>query len=364
MGEYKYVRKTMRYNGKKYEATGKTEREAQRKLTEKIAAAKAGEETEPGGNMTVNAWFEEWMKTYKEPKGIGDARMANLRSAYRVRISPEIGTMKLCNVKDVHLQRILNRMAGMSTHYIGMVMGIMKGMFSRARKSRMISWDPSEDIEPPKGTDGHHRSLTDAEREAILDVAETHKRGLWIRTLLWTGMRPGETAALTWSNVDFVNNEIHVTAARASGSRDVKGPKTESGIRDIPIHASLRPLLLAARGEPFSLVFPSRSGGVACHGSMRRWWASFAAAVEEAHPGVLGKDVSAYCLRHTFCTDLQNAGVPINVAKDLMGHSDIGVTANIYTHRTSRTLHDGIALLDGTAVEKPVEKGESGSAGP
>ena len=53
-----YVRKTARYNGKKYEATGKTELEAMTKLAEKIAAAKRGEEV-VGGSMTVSAWQRE-----------------------------------------------------------------------------------------------------------------------------------------------------------------------------------------------------------------------------------------------------------------------------------------------------------------
>ena len=53
MGEY--IRKTARYNGKKYEATGKTELEAMTKLAEKLAAAKRGEEA-IGGSMTVTAW--------------------------------------------------------------------------------------------------------------------------------------------------------------------------------------------------------------------------------------------------------------------------------------------------------------------
>ena len=57
-------------------------------------------------------------------------------------------------------------------------------------------------------------------------------------------------------------------------------------------------------------------------------------------------DLTPYCLRHTFCTDLQRAGVPINVAKELMGHSDISITANIYTHRDQRLLHENIAKLD------------------
>ena len=64
-----YIRKTASYNGKKYEATGKTELEALQKLADKLAAAKRGEET-VGGSMTVNAWYKQWLELYKEPKGL------------------------------------------------------------------------------------------------------------------------------------------------------------------------------------------------------------------------------------------------------------------------------------------------------
>ena len=47
---------------------------------------------------------------------------------------------------------------------------------------------------------------------------------------------------------------------------------------------------------------------------------------------VLDKDITLYYLRHTYCTDLQKAGVPINIARYLMGHSDISTTTKIYTH--------------------------------
>lgn len=65
----KYIRKTARYNGKKYEAYGKTELEAMTKLAEKLAAAKRGEELIYGA-MTVDAWYKEWKATYKDPKGL------------------------------------------------------------------------------------------------------------------------------------------------------------------------------------------------------------------------------------------------------------------------------------------------------
>ena len=60
----------------------------------------------------------------------------------------------------------------------------------------------------------------------------------------------------------------------------------------------------------------------------------------------IAPDLTLYCLRHTFCTDLQRAGVAINVAKELMGHSSIAVTADIYTHRNQPLLHKNISRLD------------------
>ena len=61
---------------------------------------------------------------------------------------------------------------------------------------------------------------------------------------------------------------------------------------------------------------------------------------------LVGRDLTPYCLRHTYCTDLQNAGVPINVAKYLMGHSDIRVTANIYTHHTEDVSKSAIKAME------------------
>ena len=47
---------------------------------------------------------------------------------------------------------------------------------------------------------------------------------------------------------------------------------------------------------------------------------------------LVADDLVPYCLRHTFCTDLQKAGIDLRTAQYLMGHADIKMTANIYTH--------------------------------
>lgn len=355
MGDY--IRKTARYNGKKYEATGKTELEAMTKLAEKLAAAKRGEDLVSGA-MTISAWYKQWIDLYKKPKGLTEKSLKMYDEKFNGYIRPAIGHMKLKDVKDVHLQRILNSQAGRSASHVKKIRMVLQEMFKRARQSRLIPYDPAELLELPTVKQGRRRSITEEERAAILALAERHRAGLWILTLLYTGMRPGETAALTWSDVDFDHNEIHVHAAKESGNRTIKGPKTASGVRDIPIHAALLPRLLAARGKPFSLVFPTKAGTVQNESSMRRMWNSFRTELDlqlgaktkdgKIVESVVADDLTPYCLRHTFCTDLQRAGVPINNAKELMGHADIQTTANIYTHRDNTTLHNSIALLDGS----------------
>ncbi len=365
----KYIRKTARYNGKKYEATGKTELEAMTKLAEKLAAAKRGEEA-IGGAMTVDAWFEQWFSTYKEPKGLTEKSLGMYREKYNNYIKPRIGRLKLKDVKDIHLQKIMNEQEGTSSSHAKKVRMVLQEMFRRARQSRLITYDPAELLELPATTEGRRRSVTDDEREAILAVASYHPAGLWVLTLLYTGMRPGEAAALTWADVDFVNNEIHVHTARESGSAKIKGPKTEAGIRDIPIHAQLRPLLLEAKGGQFEPVFPNRNGGHMDDDTLYRRWRSFFRELDiymgaEVYRNKIIKhaapqDLTPYCLRHTFCTDLQKAGVPLNVAKELMGHSDVSVTANIYTHKDNGVLHVGISMLDGTGGNSGGNKKASG----
>jgi site-specific recombinase XerD len=63
-------------------------------------------------------------------------------------------------------------------------------------------------------------------------------------------------------------------------------------------------------------------------------------------PYRVADDLVPYCLRHTFCTDLQDAGVPINVAIELMGHTDIATTAKIYTHGTERTFSAALDAMN------------------
>lgn len=348
----KYFRKTFTYDGVRHQVYGKTLAEAVEKMVERKTALQRGKSI-TGGNMTVDMWYREWKALYKDNAGITAKSLGAYDEKY-VYLKP-IARMKLKDVRDIHLQKILNTQAGMSYSHVTKLRNLMKQLFSRARKARLIMWDPSEDLTLPANSRKSHRAITEQEREAILTVAQTHPSGLWILTMLYAGLRPGEAFALQWKDVDFERNELHITKALESGTGTVKPPKTQAGIRDVPIHQDLCHHLLKAVGEPFVPVFPTRAGNYQNANSISRLWKSFKRALD-IHLGattyrnkithsMVAEDLTPYCLRHTFCSDLEAAGVPINVAKVLMGHSDITVTANIYTHKNQSVLHENIAKL-------------------
>ena len=352
--KYSYVRKTMTFEGKRYEVTGKTEQEAMEKLAELKVSLQRGEKV-VGGNSTVDRWFEEWFETYKKPAGLTAKSLGNYESKYRLYLSPAIGKMKLKDVREIHLQKILNSQAGMSYGHVSNILLLMRALFGKARKTRLIVFDPSEDLQLPAVVKQSRRSITEEERAAILKTAETHRGGLLALLTLYAGLRPGESMALQWKDIDFERNEIHVYKAVESGSTEIKGPKTQAGIRDIPIHAALLPRLQAAKQGPFDYVLTDTRNRPLNNATKQKMWDSFKHKMDVNLGGKLlrntiiesklAPDFSLYCLRHTFCTDLQRAGVPINVAKELMGHANISVTANIYTHRNAQTLHENIAKL-------------------
>lgn len=349
-----YIRKTTTWKGKRYEVRAHTEEEAIEKLAVLKDQLKSGMKSDREA-LTVNAWFEEWMQIYKEPAGLTGKSLGMYREKYCGYIRPRIGPMKLKDVTETHLQRILNDQAGKSFSHVSKLRLVMKALFSRAHASHLILWDPSEKLTLPRTTKGVRRSLTEEERSHILAVAETHRAGLWVLTLLYAGLRPGETAVLQWKDIDFEKNELHVYKAAESGTMAVKGPKTASGVRDIPMHPELRKRLLAERKGPLDRVFTTTRGTPLDEKALRRLWTGFLREVD-IHMGaalyrnkivqpVVSEDLTPYCLRHTFCTDLQRAGVPINVAKELMGHADIQTTATIYTHKDQEVLHTNMHKL-------------------
>ena len=212
MEKYTYIRKTITWDSRRYEVRGKTEQEACEKLADLVVSLKRGEFA-ASGQTTVEQWFQQWMQTYKIPSGITPKSLRLYDEKYNGYIGPAIGQKKLQDVRDLHLQTILNTQAGRSYSHVSKLRMVLQELFRQARRSRLIVFDPAEGLQLPESTKRSHRPITAAERRHILALAKEHRAGLWVLTILYAGLRPGETAALSWKDIDFDRNEIHVYKA-------------------------------------------------------------------------------------------------------------------------------------------------------
>lgn len=156
--------------------------------------------------------------------------------------------------------------------------------------------------------------------------------GLFAYMLLYTGMRRGELLALRWEDIDRGRKVIHVNKAVyfAGNTPMIKEPKTESGRREIVLLDAL------------AAVLPKQGNGYVFGGEkpltktqVRKRWLKWCR--EAGLEGEEGSVITPHQLRHAFATILFDAGIDVKVAQELLGHSSIQVTRDIYTHiRKSR----------------------------
>jgi len=349
-------RKTFRYQGKRYDITGKDDTE----LAVKVALKKKSLEDGTvviNKNTLVSKWTEDWLATYKKDS-VGKGTYELYDSIVTLHIVPAIGNLRLHEVQKINLQKILNSRVGYSKSHIIKVKQTIQQIFKEAKAGKLISDNPAEYLTMPKSSDGNHRKLTDKERTFILELAETHYSGLWIKVMLYTGLRPQETATLQWRNIDLKKKRMKIDTASEALTNNIKEPKSAAGKREIPIPDILVESLLKVKGSPFDYVFVQpTTGNRHTKSSMRCLWHHFKRDLNIAmgttvyrnqliKPYAVADDLVPYCLRHTYCTDLQDAGIPINIAKEFMGHSDISTTSKIYTHKSEIAFNNASEMIN------------------
>lgn len=182
--------------------------------------------------------------------------------------------------------------------------------------------------------------------------------------LLGTGMRVSEFCGLTKSDIDFNTRTIrvdHQLIRGAEGKFYIEKTKTECGRRFIPmtndVYEALqniikripkhRPEFLIDGYSGFILYDKNNSLKVALHIENEFRWGLM--KYRKLHPEKPLPHITPHVMRHTFCTNMVNAGMDVKVLQYLMGHSEIDVTLNIYTHMTyEKASEQMLQLVDGS----------------
>lgn len=326
MKKYKY-RKRFAYNNKTYSVYADTLEELGEKKANKIAELKLKKKKE--SNITVEEWAKICIDTYKTSQA--DATRRNY--VYRMNrcILSYIGDMRVKDVTPIRCQEVLNHQKGKSKAHISEVCNTLKFIFKHAVYNDIIQKDPTLMLKKPKGTYNPRRALTELEREVFLDIAPTDRMYYGFLIMFYCGLRPMEAYECKGSDIHFIDKQpmLHV-----------RGTKTVNADRNVPIPPELWEII---KNTPKNEYIALYNGKNLNKDARRRCWHRLWRAMnikagtklfrnQLVEPYLIPKDLTPYCLRHEYCSDLARKGIDIRIAQKLMGHSEISLTANIYTH--------------------------------
>lgn len=230
---------------------------------------------------------------------------------------------------------------GYSATVVNSIRSLYRMIFDYAVAHDFFPYNPVNSVRLPKGLKrGKRVAPADDQIRKIFENLD-QPFGLFPVFLLCTGLRKSEALALTWQDVDLKHNEISVTKSLdyTVGARPtVKPPKTEAGIRTVPIIDLLRDLLVEAKNASVSdFVFPApasnRSGPGGGIMTLRGYEGAWLRYCEAA--GFIGEDgkpaLTAHNLRHGTATLMFELGVDELTAQRILGHSRVEITREIYT---------------------------------
>lgn len=338
------------YNGKRYYAYGKTKEEAHDNAVKKQFALEHKVNLTAPKIVSVTSWAREWLVAYKKGT-IADAWYRTLEGIVENYIVPELGYRKLTDIMPKDIMKFWNAHTDMSASYGNTLVQVTRQIFATAEENGYIDRSPASKVRPPIFAEKvGHRTITDAERELTIRTADKHPEvGVFYLVMLFCGLRPQEVCALRRCDIDLERKEM--TIAQAKKSDDTIGrTKSRAGLRLVPIPDALLSRLDIDGLKPSDYVFRPPRADRHTKTTLRNQWDKFKRLMDIENgaktfrrhvvESTLADDLTPYCYRHTYCTDLQDAGVPVTVAQKLMGHSTIRVTADIYTHHSKASFDD------------------------
>ncbi len=292
--------------------------------------------------VTLEDWFKEWLETYKKQ----NVKESTIHS-YETYLNywKCIGKMKLSDLNAPCITRVLNDMVkgGYAQGTIQGAFVVLSNALKYAYKTGLIESNPCEKVIVPKSTKEKRQgvALTKEQEQTFLEYAKDSYLYNYFSLCLQTGMRGGELSALRFSDIDFKNKLIHVNHTIMKNGK-LSTPKTRTSLRTIPATDTAIEILKHIRdnsrelqGNIISLndddyVFTDNGELITHH----RW----SREINKIKARILADGIdfpesfTLHSLRHTFATRAAEAGLDLNVLKNIMGHASLSMTADLYSH--------------------------------
>ena len=305
-------------------------------------------------DMLVDAWFDYWIGIKKQTVRPNTVR--NYSERYERNIKGVIGNKLLTDVKPIHCQKIFSDMAdeGYKTTTIYQTRIVLYNMFEFARENDVLIANPcKKSLKSDMGKPSDKKeALTIDVQKKFLEAVVGYSYENQYRFVLQTGLRTGELIGLKWGDIDFENRTMKIERTMEYrykvGEWRVGPPKSKSGYRTIPLTDEAIRILENQRSKNKSLklvpmewkdiVFLCRKGTPVKNSTYDTGLFKYCDRV-----GI--PRFSMHVLRHTFATRCIEGGMKPKTLQKILGHSNIGITMNLYVHITEDEKHREIDLV-------------------
>lgn len=326
--------------------------DAKARLRELIAKRQNGEPLRQS-NDTLDTFLDEWLETTR-PR-VKESTITQYAHFLKIYVRPKLGGAMLAQVDAAAIEKLYKGMsedARLSPATVAAVHNLLRAAFKLAVRRRKILLNPMETISAPNKGQGVRAAaaMTPEQIATFLQAAEQTRYGAFFVLAFHSGCRPGELLGLKWADFDQAARTITIQrtlnwrvegAALASGLSTwyTTTPKTKLSKRTLPLTETLIERLHAHKRE--QLEDRLRAGGgwsghdfIFCNAigqplKQQQIRLAFKSILRAAG---LPESFKPYDCRHTTATLLMSAGTNPKVVAERLGHSNVKITLQTYSH--------------------------------
>ncbi|MFI3173412.1 MAG: tyrosine-type recombinase/integrase, partial [Eubacteriales bacterium] len=328
--------------------------ETQKVVKDKLKVLETQKEIITDSSMQFQEWMIQWMEQYKKATLKCTTYENYFMNINKHIVGSMLGELPLSKVSTDTLQRYYNgklkgdeKNKGLSPRTVEYLSTLIGSALQQAYKNRLVDSNVNEFVVLAKKEEVEIVPLTIEEVKKLLVEARTSQLYSFIVLAIYTGMRKGELLGLRWEDIDMDNKVLHVHHNLCRVKNDdgitktklvLLKPKTKKSIRTIPLSDDALAVLKSHKVKQMETkmlygdiyvdnhaVFAREDGSFRCPRETVR---EFHRVLEDA--GV--RKCRVHDLRHTFASILINEGESMKVIQELLGHSTITTTMDIYSH--------------------------------
>ncbi len=340
--------------GKRKRIACKTKQEAIRAKNELLRKANEGM-LPTSADRKIKDYLPEWLETVQKDK-VRTSTYVKYKKLSKY-ILEELGDYTLQKITPFQIKTFYNKKLadGLSTKTVSSIHGLLHVSFETAVSWGYVTRNICDVVEPPKIVSRQGTPLTIEQAKILLEQVKDHRLEVLLTMAIVTGMRRGELLALRWSSVDLIRGiaiVLNTVDYIPKYGYVETAPKTKAGKRPISLPPFLITMLIEHKKkqevnrkrygnawENRDLVFPDIHGGYFNPSYLLRVFKKI--LIDAGLPHMHFHD-----LRHSAATILLTMGVNVKIIQELLGHSNVALTLDTYSHLLPSMQEDAVNMWD------------------